>query len=246
MSDDERVRRAERAIGNWLHWSLPARREFGMGEWMDEPGADEALIDDSLRFLTSLNDRMGWGVATLDAMAAMLQGVAAPQIVDVGTGAGDLPREIVADRRFAEARVLGVDLHERTVAYARRHSGGKYEVLRADALALPLADKSVDVCVCGLFLHHLPDEMVVRALAEMRRVSRVGVVAGDLLRSLRGLVGIRLLGLASNRMVRHDGEVSVRQAFTPGELRELFGRAGLRVTELRTMGGVRAVVSAVV
>jgi SAM-dependent methyltransferase len=264
---------SEAAIGNWLDWKLPAQRQYGLGEWMDQPGADEGLIDDSLAFLTRLNDRMGWSRATLDAMAGLAQAElaraeparaeparaepsrAAParaasagrrlSIVDVGTGAGDLPRAIVHDARFAGARVVGVDLHQRTADYARRHSRAQFEVLQADALALPFADKSVDLCVSGLFLHHLPDELAVRALAEMRRVSRLGVVAGDLLRSLRGLAGIRLLGLMSNPMVRHDGEVSVRQAFTPAELRALFGRAGLGVRGLQTLGGIRVVVSAV-
>ena len=232
-------------VGSWLDWKLSPAREFGMAEWMDEPDADPALLDDSLRFLTSLNRRLGWTRAMIDAVDCLAREVRRPvTILDVGTGAGDLPAAIAKDRRLAGSRIVGIDLHARTVAYARQQASGRYEVLQGDALSLPFADGGVDICTCGLFLHHLPSDLVVKALAEMRRVSRVGLVAGDLLRSRRGLLGIRLLGLVSNAMVRHDGEVSVRQAFTVQEIRALLEAGGWRDVSIRTMSGIRLLASA--
>lgn len=237
--------RAAAGVGNWLNWSLPVQREFGMSEWMDEPEADEALLVDSLRFLTHLNRRMGWARATVDAVVKLSAGKRELHILDVGTGAGDLPAAMVEDARLAGCRVVGIDLHEQTVKYAKCESRGRYDIIRGDALALPFADASVDICTCGLFLHHLPSEQAIKALAEMRRVSRLGVVAGDLLRSRQGLLGIRLLGLLTNAMVRHDGEVSVRQAFKVSELTDMFATAQLRVVECRTMWGIRIVLAGV-
>ena len=63
-----------------------------------------------------------------------------------------------------------------------------------DALALPLADASVDVVVSTMFLHHLPDDVAVgAALARdaARRASHAVVVA-DLLRDARAYRWISL------------------------------------------------------
>ena len=77
------------------------------------------------------------------------------------------------------------------------------------------------------FLHHLSDENVVRVFREMDRVSRRGIIAADLLRGKRAYAWIRLFTILSNPMVRHDAAVSVEQAFTAKEIRDLRDQAGV-------------------
>jgi hypothetical protein len=65
----------------------------------------------------------------------------------------------------------------------------------------------------------------------MHRVSRIGLIVNDLARSRTALLGARLLAATvwrTHPVTRHDGPLSVRRAFTPGELRDLAARAGFR------------------
>ena len=91
----------------------------------------------------------------------------------------------------------------------------------------------------NLFLHHLPDELVVAALREMGRVARRAVVAADLLPGRRALAWITLFTLAADPMTRHDARLSVRQAIPLGRARELAADAGLTGADVRRAWGHR-------
>ena len=68
------------------------------------------------------------------------------------------------------------------------------------------------------------------ALGEMARVTRGRVIINDLARSRLALALVWLATrlLAVHPISRHDGPLSVRRAYAPAELLELFRRAGLR------------------
>jgi ubiquinone/menaquinone biosynthesis C-methylase UbiE len=118
-----------------------------------------------------------------------------------------------------------------TAELARRDCDAcpEIEIVRGDATALPLAAGSADVVHAALTLHHLEPEAAVVALAEMARVARGRVVINDLARSRLALMLVWLATrlVAAHPISRHDGPLSVRRAYAPAELRELFRRAGL-------------------
>jgi hypothetical protein len=93
----------------------------------------------------------------------------------------------------------------------------------------------VDVTVVALTLHHLEPEAAVAMLGEVRAASRVGLVVNDLLRSRLSLALVWLATrlLARHRFSRHDGPLSVRRAYSPGEMRVLGEKAGLHALEVR-------------
>jgi ubiquinone/menaquinone biosynthesis C-methylase UbiE len=103
-------------------------------------------------------------------------------------------------------------------------------LLQADARAIPLADGEVDVAHASLLMHHLDPDDAIAALAEMRRVSKVGVIVNDLRRGLLPFVATAATVLALSRAAytRHDGVLSARRAYTLAELDTLAARAGLR------------------
>lgn len=209
------------------------RRSRAVDEWMDHPDADPALLAHSLVYLRRINRLLGYVRSTLQHLDVLTRHLPRDReltILDVGTGGADLPEAVCAwaDCQGRRVRVVGVDLHGRTLAAARRSiDDPRIALLRADALDLPLPDQSVDVAVCSLFLHHLDDAHVVQALREMRRVSRVGLIAGDLLRHRRAYLWIKLLTLTANPMVRHDAPISVLQSFRAPEILDLARQAGL-------------------
>jgi ubiquinone/menaquinone biosynthesis C-methylase UbiE len=91
--------------------------------------------------------------------------------IDVCCGSGVITEAIV--ERNAPGGVVGVDSSSAQVSFARRHRAHPdvtFEV--ADAMALPFADSTFDVAVCGLGLNFIPSPE--RALDEFRRVTRPG------------------------------------------------------------------------
>jgi SAM-dependent methyltransferase len=201
---------------------LTARRRTN--ELMDQPGADPALVRQSLRFLRRANRLLGYTRSTLHHLERFSRNWKLGErvrVIDFATGSADVPRAILAwaDRRGLDVRVVGVDLHAATAREALAASPDpRIEIVRANVLELPFADGSFDYATTSLFLHHLDDADAVRVLSAMSRVARRGIIAGDLLRRRRAYAWIKLFTVFANPMVRHDGPASVAQAFTPAEV----------------------------
>jgi ubiquinone/menaquinone biosynthesis C-methylase UbiE len=89
-------------------------------------------------------------------------------VLDAGCGTGYLAAGL--RRAVPGLRVIGADLSEGMLRRAR--GAGAWPLVQADALRLPVADRTVDLVVARGVLHHLPT--VRAALAEWRRVLRPG------------------------------------------------------------------------
>lgn len=154
-------------------------------------------------------------------------------VVDVGGGSGGFARRLArwARRRRRAVRIVVVDHDAATAALARRACARypEIDVVRADAGLLPLGVASADVVHAALTLHHLEPDAAVTALAEMARVARGHVVVNDLDRTrvALGLVWLATRLVARHPVSRHDGPLSVRRAYAPAELADLFRKAGL-------------------
>ncbi len=214
-------------------------RLVGTGEYLDEPLHDAAELEASLDDVASINRWLGGRRALLlhlpKLLAARSSRTGRPlTIFDGGTGSADLPRAIVrlARRRGVGVKIVASDIHGQVVDIARRRTSAFPEIdfIRADVRSLPFASRTFDLALLSLTLHHLEGRDPVMALREMGRVSRQGILVGELERGWPGYLGARLLAATlwrSNRLTRHDGPISVRRAFTPGELRALAVEAGL-------------------
>jgi 2-polyprenyl-3-methyl-5-hydroxy-6-metoxy-1,4-benzoquinol methylase len=211
------------------------RRAAGAREHLDGdvPAADLAA---TLADLDRLNAWFG-GYALSLARVRRAAAAAPPArrllVVDVGGGDGAFARRVArwARRAGRRVRVLVID-HDATAARLATAACAAYReiaVVRADAAALPLALAAADVVHCGLTLHHLEPDAAVRALRDMRRACRGRVVVNDLARSplALGLVWLATRVLPTHPMSRHDGPLSVRRAYAPAELGDLFGAAGV-------------------
>jgi SAM-dependent methyltransferase len=196
------------------------------------PGAElEATLDD----IDRLNAWFGGYALTLAhirRVAARLPRGRPLVVVDVGGGRGDLAVKIVrwARRHARPVRVRVVDVDAAMLALARRRTAAYPEILlvQAAAGALPLRQGAADVAVAALTLHHLEPDAAVACLAEMTSAASLAIV-NDLLRTIPALTLVwlttRLLRL--HPISRHDGPVSVRRAYSAGEIAALAGRAGV-------------------
>lgn len=155
-------------------------------------------------------------------------------ILDVGAGSGELLRVAATWARETGRRFKGVglELNERSAQAILEESKAFPEIssVRADALRLPFAEAEFDYVMCSLFTHHFRDEQVVHILREMSRVARRRIFVIDLHRDPVPYLIYTTIGklVLKNRLIRHDGALSILRSFKPRELVSLGQAAGLR------------------
>lgn len=183
-------------------------RQQPQAELLDEDAGTPAEIARSLEELWWINRRLG-GCSSWRKLLPRLP--AAASVLDVGSGYGDM------------AQFVGAALGARVIMLDRMpsHLGRRGPRVSADALRLPFADGSFDLVTCNLFLHHFHGRQAQLLLDEMARVARRAVVINDLERGWVPWLAMKLLSPRFSRLVRYDGPVSVRQAYTAPELDRL-------------------------
>lgn len=210
-------------------------------ELMDEPGVDRAELARALGFIRWVNRHMG-GCGSLlrwlDRWTRNWPRNTPITLLDVATGSADLP---LAARRWAlgrglDLRITGIDLHPTTLDLAREHieaapptESQGIELLSLDAMNLVdhFGVERFDFVHAGLFLHHLSELNAMTVLRQMDRVSRLGLVWNDLIRSRIGYAAIHAMTIGMPPMVQHDARVSVRAGFTRSEALDIAQRVGL-------------------
>ena len=230
-------------------------RLTGVEELLDGPLDDEAALVGNLRDLARINRLTGGtnlsrrAIAVLDGRSAKVH-----SILDVGTGAADIPMRLLADarRHGTDLAVTATDSRGEVLAAARiarpaitRTAG--LELAVADGRALPWPDAAFDVAHASLVIHHLEPDGAVAFLRELRRVARLGIVVNDLVRGWSFWVGGWLLAqaIARSDYTRHDGPLSVRRAYTRTELEALVAVAGLTpIARLAGFAGHRVAIAA--
>lgn len=199
-------------------------------EWMDAGRGAPAEIASCYEELELVNRRLGGLRATLRHLD-WLRGRAGPwSLLDVAGGDGRFAAAVVdrARRADLDPRATVLDLHPIGIRLARRRDDPAIGAVRGEALALPFRDRSFDVVHTAAFAHHLSTPGAFDLLVEMCRVSRRAVVVNDLVRSPIAKASIwTLTRLCShNRLVRHDGPLSVAKSFRPRELGAIARAAG--------------------
>lgn len=208
-------------------------------ELMDDPSCSIGTLRDNLRDLALMNRFLGAHAIVLrylDRAASLWRrggpgGEDALSVLDVGTGGADVPAAIVAwaRRRGVPVRIVGIDRHPGIVRIAASAAPrDRVRVVQADAAALPFRDRSFDVALCTLALHHLTRDERVAFLRRLHAVARLGFLVVDLRRSPGGYAGVWLLTrLFRNPLTRHDGPLSVRRAMTWPEYVQCVREAGI-------------------
>jgi SAM-dependent methyltransferase len=204
-------------------------------EIMDEPGLDPTRHDLALRGLARINRWSGSARILWPPLASLARRLARPvRVLDLAAGAGDVPVRLwhKARRAGLALEIEGCDRSAVAVDHARaraKQAGASVDFAIRDVLAEPLP-RGFDAVVSSLFLHHLDEREAGDLLGKMAAAAERLVLVNDLSRSRTGLflahVGTRLL--SASDVVRVDGPLSVKAAFTPAEARALAERAGLR------------------
>jgi SAM-dependent methyltransferase len=93
-------------------------------------------------------------------------------ILDAPCGMGRFTGPI----RAAGHRPVCLDLNVGMLQRAQQRHGRATALLQGDVLSLPFADGTFDAAICFRLLHHLPDNLVLGVLRELRRITRTALV----------------------------------------------------------------------
>ncbi len=222
-----------------MHTLMGVRPRELVGELMDDPALKAAEHRRALRGLARVNAISRSAHYVWRGLVPLLRGIVGREarVLDLASGGGDVTCGLqrIADGANAAVRFDGCDISRLAVdtasqAAALQGLGCKFIEHDLSSGALP---SGYDAMVCTLFLHHLETDAVADLLGRMADACGA-VVVDDLRRSRLGEAAAWLgtRGLSRSRVVHVDGPRSVRAAFTPGELRALAERAGMRGTTI--------------
>jgi ubiquinone/menaquinone biosynthesis C-methylase UbiE len=129
---------------------------------------------------------LGRARALRDRTIALAHLAPGEDVLDIGCGTGEVAMRAKA-RTGPTGSVAGIDPASEMIAVAREkaaRAGLEIDYHVAAVEALPFAAATFGVAVSSLMMHHLPEELKPRALAEIRRVLKPGgrLVVGDLKR----------------------------------------------------------------
>jgi len=210
-------------------------------ELMDDPALDPAEHHRALAGLARINRWSGsagvlWPVVE---EVSRKKGGHPIKVLDVATGAGDVPLALWRRAKISNLRVefSGCDVSQTAIDHATKQAGEERADLKFflhDAVRDPLLER-YDLIVCSLFLHHLSEPEAVSLLQHLRDAADA-VAINDLARSRMNyvLVWIAAHLLSRSPIVHFDGPASVRSAFTPAEAKALAEQAGLQGAAVAT------------
>jgi ubiquinone/menaquinone biosynthesis C-methylase UbiE len=137
--------------------SVTAGRVIHWARWYDLLG--------SIPFLRAIREK-------LVELAAPAPG---EHVLDVGCGTGTLA--VALKSRVGAGEVCGIDASPEMIEVAKGKAvkaGCAVDFQVAPIEALPFADVSFDLVTSSLMLHHLPDNLKRKGLAQVRRVLKTG------------------------------------------------------------------------
>jgi len=208
-------------------WVPPRRFDDRKPEMVDMPDADPVLLRGELRNLRIINRYLGGLTAVHRALIPMVMSTRpghTVQLLDLATGSGDQSVAIarIFRRLGRHVFITAVDNNDTILADARDQAAGFDEIRfeHGDIRALTYPDRSFDIVLCSLAIHHFSWTAAVRLLQDMDRICRIGFILNDLSRSYVALACAWLYTrtTTTNIMTRTDAIASLFAAFTKEEL----------------------------
>lgn len=203
-------------------------------------GESRAKVRRSLRELAISNQFLQGTRSILQNLTPLL--LQSPEkehwILDVGTGAGDIPRALVkwARAHNIRCRVVAFDRHPQVVAQGARLSQDFPEIthMQGDVFTLPFLHRSFDFVISSMLIHYFPLPDAARMMAGLVVLARNAVVIADVERHWVPYQVIEKLSrLFRDRVIRRGFNDSVLRGFTPDEMHELASGAGLERCHVR-------------
>ena len=210
---------------------------------MDDPDLDPAEHQRALIGLTRIHTITNSAIQLWKIIKAQItaSGKAEASLLDVGCGDGYMLRKFhaFAKRDGITLKLYGCDFSKKAIGFADNlatKANTPIEFLEFDVTSEEPLPIQADFVICSLFLHHFEETRVVAILQKLDQAAKRFTMVHDLRRTKLGyaLCWIGVHALTTCHVVRTDGLLSVRAAFTVAEVRQMFASAGIQNAEFRT------------
>jgi ubiquinone/menaquinone biosynthesis C-methylase UbiE len=177
-------------------------------EYFDEvaPTWDDLVTDETRGRIAGIIDRLGIRPRC--------------RVLDVGSGTGILLPFVAASMQD-EGTIVAIDISAEMLRQGKRKAcPSVVDFAQADAMAIPLADGSVDIAICYSVFPHFHDKMM--ALVELARVLKASgtlVICHTMSRAMINELHRNIGGIVGDHTLPDECE-----------LRRQAGQAGLRIT----------------
>jgi len=205
-------------------------KRVAIPELLDTDSGSPTEIAASLSDLNRINRWFG-GISTSTSMirrVAQKLRASSLSMLEVAAGSGYVPER--ARRRLLHD---GIELEVTLLDRAPSHLVNGNRAVAGDVLALPFRNASFDLVSSVIFLHHLSPDQVIQSINEALRVCRTAVLINDVVRHPVHLALVYAgYPLFRSRLTHHDAPASVRQAYTPSEMRDLLKHTSAAQVEI--------------
>jgi 2-polyprenyl-3-methyl-5-hydroxy-6-metoxy-1,4-benzoquinol methylase len=162
-------------------------------------------------------------------------------LLDIGCGGGLFLLHL--SQCFPHLQLRGIDISSEAIALAEEELQTWKKLKRCEKVSFNLQTlpdwgipaNSVDLVLSTLVCHHLSDEDLVVFLQKTQLIAREAVIINDLHRHPLAYAFYSLFSplLFRNRLITHDGLLSIRRGFTRHEWQGYLKKAGIRHYQIK-------------
>ncbi len=189
---------------------------------------------DCLKILFKVNKMLGFFSSTVKLLKRFPDDAS---LLDVGCGGGLFLLHL--SKIYPDMKLVGIDVSGLAIAQAQQElirwnqTNVKFHLQLK--LALDLARNSVDIVLTTLVCHHMDDDDLPRFLQNAFQAARMVVIINDLHRHVLAYWFYKKFSriLFRNRLISHDGLVSIQRSFTRAELQRILQRANISSYEIK-------------
>ncbi|ARB91254.1 methyltransferase [Legionella longbeachae] len=184
----------------------------------------------SLKQLFKINKLMGIFKHTVHVLKQFSPNAV---LVDVGCGGGLFLINLY--KYYPGMHLLGLDVSKEAIQLAQDELNNwlpsdethfiEFQIQQQPELDLSL--NSVDIIVLNLVCHHLDDNELVQFLYKANKAVRHAIIINDLQRSFIAYWFYKIISpiFFKNRLITHDGLISIQKGFTRKELKTIVKQA---------------------
>jgi 2-polyprenyl-3-methyl-5-hydroxy-6-metoxy-1,4-benzoquinol methylase len=162
-------------------------------------------------------------------------------LADVGCGGGLFLMHL--SKHFPNMKMTGIDISEKAIHLAHdelhhwkgNNSNPNIEFLLQHPDEFKLTQESIDIILLTLVCHHLEDEELIEFLKNAVNASRMALIINDLHRNSIAYWFYKLLSpiIFKNRLITHDGLISIQRSFTRKDLKYLLHEANIKNYQIK-------------
>ncbi|WP_299054550.1 methyltransferase domain-containing protein [uncultured Polaribacter sp.] len=195
-------------------------------ELMDDFSIGGDYLRDVLDKLENINRWLGGNIVTVNSLKKVLKNHPKEQelvIADIGCGHGDILRDVAkfGRKHGYKFKLIGVDANSTAIEYANELSKNYQELsfVVEDIFSEDFKNRQFDIVLATLFFHHFKQKPLVSFLNDTLKHTKKAIIVNDIHRHKLAYYLFKLLSVfISNKMIIHDGLISVLRGFKRKDL----------------------------